>query len=209
MRGLPHVRLACHICRISAMRSPSREGLPSRARDFQRQKRRKPRRCQAMTVWGWKRTRACGSSIACARFPTPEEAKAKAMPSDDGLGLEEDQGVWPLWPEAPQAHPQESVGGAEFRFVRLSFEDCQLMSERQVFKHEPGLRSKAGEQRAQERKNDIEHGEVNFGGLCRHIKVFKGARGFRYPHHPEQPVFAPQSRLVRRSVEQRNLVPEG
>ena len=150
-----------------------------------------------------------GSSIACARFPTPEEAKAKAMPSDDGLGLEEDQGVWPLWPEAPQAHPQESVGGAEFRFVRLSFEDCQLMSERQVFKHEPGLRSKAGEQRAQERKNDIEHGEVNFGGLCRHIKVFKGARGFRYPHHPEQPVFAPQSRLVRRSVEQRNLVPEG
>lgn len=150
-----------------------------------------------------------GSSIACARFPTPEEAKAKAMPSDDGLGLEEDPGVWPLWPEAPQAHPQESIGGAEFRFVRLSFEDCQLMSERQVFKHEPGLMSKAGEQRAQERKNDIEHGEVNFGGLCRHIKVFKGARGFRYPHHPEQPVFAPQSRLLRRSVEQRNLVPEG
>src|ERR1035437_3535387 len=80
-----------------------------------------------------------GSSIACARFPTPEEAKAKAMPSDDGLGLEEDQGVWPLWLKALQAHPQESVGGAEFRFVRLSFKDCQLMSECQVFKHEPGL----------------------------------------------------------------------
>lgn len=122
-----------------------------------------------------------GSSIAGARFPTPEEAKAKAMPSDDGLGLEEDQGVWPLWPDEPQAHPQESVGGAEFRFVRLSFEDCQVMSEGQVFKHEPGLGLKAGEQRAQERKNDIGHNGINFGGLCRNIKVFKGARGFRYP----------------------------
>ena len=30
-----------------------------------------------------------GSSGAGARFPTPEEAKAKAMPSDDGLGLKE------------------------------------------------------------------------------------------------------------------------
>ena len=122
------------------------------------------------------------SSIAGARFPTPEEAKAKAMPSNDGLGSEEEQGVWPQWPEAPQAHPQESVGGADSRFVRLSFEDCQLMSERQVFKHEPRLGLKAGEQRAQERKNNVEHGWVNFGGLCRSIKVFKGARGFRYPH---------------------------
>jgi hypothetical protein len=89
-----------------------------------------------------------GSSIAYARFPTPEEAKAKAMPSDHGLGLEEDQGVWPLWPEAPKANPKEPVGGAEFRFARLSFEDCELMSERQVFKHEPGMGLKAGEQRA-------------------------------------------------------------
>ena len=122
-----------------------------------------------------------GSSIAGARFPTPEEAKAKAMPSDDGLGLEEEQGLWPLWPESPQAHPQESVGGAEFRFVRLSFEDCQLTSERRVFQHEPGLGLKAGEQRTQKSQNDIEHSGVNFGGLCRNIKVFKGARGFRYP----------------------------
>jgi hypothetical protein len=106
-----------------------------------------------------------GSSIAGARFPTPEEAKAKAMPSDDGLGLEEEQGVWPLWPEAPKANPKESVGGAEFRFVRRSFEHCELMSERQVFKHEPGMGLNAGEQRAQNRKNDIEHGGANFDGL--------------------------------------------
>ena len=106
-----------------------------------------------------------GSSSAAARFPTPEEVKAKAMPSDHNLGLEVEQGVWPLWPKAPKPNPKESVGGAEFRFVRLSFEHCELMSERQVFKHEPGMGLKAGEQRAQNRKNDIEHGRANFGGL--------------------------------------------
>ena len=34
-----------------------------------------------------------GSSKAESGFPTPEKAKAKAMLSDDGLGLEEDRGV--------------------------------------------------------------------------------------------------------------------
>ena len=87
------------------------------------------------------------------------------MPSGDGLGLEEEQGVWPLWSEAPKANPKESVGGAEFRFVRLSFEHCELMSERQVFKHESEMELKARAQRAQNRKNDIEHGGANFGGL--------------------------------------------
>ena len=76
----------------------------------------------------------------------------------------QEQGVWPLWPEAPKANPKESVGGAEYGFVRLSFEHCELMSERQVFQHEPGMGLKAGEQRAQHRENDIEHGGANFGG---------------------------------------------
>jgi len=37
-------------------------------------------------------------------------------------------------------------------------------AERQVFQHEPGMGSKAGEQRAQHRENDIEHGGAKFGG---------------------------------------------
>jgi hypothetical protein len=46
-----------------------------------------------------------GSSKAESGFPAPEEAKAKAMPSDDGLGLEKNQGMLPFWPEAQQANP--------------------------------------------------------------------------------------------------------
>ena len=53
-----------------------------------------------------------GSSGASSGFPAPEKAKAKAMPGDDGLGLEEQQGLLPGRPNAPQANPKQSVGGA-------------------------------------------------------------------------------------------------
>jgi hypothetical protein len=67
------------------------------------------------------------------------------MPSDDGLGLDEEQGLLPVWPEAQQANPKQSVGGTESGFGRLPFEHCELMSERHIFKHEPGLGLEAGE----------------------------------------------------------------
>ena len=39
---------------------------------------------------------AGGSSKAEPGFPSPEKVKAATMPSDDGSGLEEDQGLLPL-----------------------------------------------------------------------------------------------------------------
>ena len=72
--------------------------------------------------------------------------------------------MWPLRPEAPKANPKESGGGAEYGFVHLSIEHCELMSERQVFQHEPGMGLKAGTQRAQHRENDIEQGGANLDG---------------------------------------------
>jgi hypothetical protein len=88
------------------------------------------------------------------------------MPSDDGLELEKQQDFLPAWPEAQQANPNQAIGGAESGFVRLSFEHSELMSERQVFNHEPGMGSEAGEQRPQEGPRDIEHDGVNFGRRC-------------------------------------------
>jgi hypothetical protein len=67
--------------------SLSSEGLPARIRDFQRHKRRKPRRCQAMTVWGWKRTRTC------RQFGQKRSRPAQSSRSADrSLGLR----VWRL-----------------------------------------------------------------------------------------------------------------
>ena len=52
------------------------------------------------------------------------------MPSDDGLGLEEMQGLLPVWPEAQEANPKQQVGGTEFGFPCLAFGHGELISER-------------------------------------------------------------------------------
>ena len=104
------------------------------------------------------------------------------MPSEDGLRLDQEEGLSPVGPEAQQAHPQQSVGGPEFRFGRLPLEDCELMPERQVFKRQSGMGLEAGEQRAEKRRNDLEHGEADFGRGDRNLNVFERLRGFRYPH---------------------------
>lgn len=75
----------------------------------------------------------------------PEEAKAHAMPRDDGLGLDAEQGLVPVGPEAQQADPQKTVGGQEYGFGRLPVEHRELMSERQVFKRQSGVGFEAGE----------------------------------------------------------------
>ena len=54
MRGAPQSGLARHICRIRSIVSGATRGRPAfRARLFQRQNRRKPCRCQWITVSGW------------------------------------------------------------------------------------------------------------------------------------------------------------
>ena len=68
------------------------------------------------------------------------------MPSDDGLGVDEEQGPSPVGPEAQQAHPKQSVGEPEFWFGCLPLEYGELMSERQVFKRQSGMGLEAGEQ---------------------------------------------------------------
>ena len=69
----------------------------------------------------------------------------------------------PLWPEAPQANPKQAVRRAEFGFAELAVEHGELMTERQIFQHEPGTGLAAGEQGPQERQNDSEHDRAKFG----------------------------------------------
>jgi hypothetical protein len=79
------------------------------------------------------------------------------MPGDDGLGLEEEQGVWPIWPEAPQDNPEQSMGRAQLGFVCLPFEHRELVSERQILKNEVRAGLEAGKEGLQKGQNDIEH----------------------------------------------------
>ena len=69
----------------------------------------------------------------------------------------------PARPEAEQANPKQSVSGVEFGFERLPFEHGELMWERQILKHEPGLGLESGEQGAEKREENIKHDEADFG----------------------------------------------
>jgi hypothetical protein len=53
VRGAPQSIFSILIRRISARRPASMRGRPPRFRDFQRQYRRKPARCQRTSVSGW------------------------------------------------------------------------------------------------------------------------------------------------------------
>jgi hypothetical protein len=98
-----------------------------------------------------------GSSLASSGFSAPEQAKAKAMPGNDGLGLEEQQGLLPVKPNAPQANPKQSVGGAEFGFGGLAFEHGELMPEGQILEHESGMGLEVSEQAAPKQQKELEH----------------------------------------------------
>jgi hypothetical protein len=98
-----------------------------------------------------------GSSGPSSGFPAPEKAKAKAMPGDDGLGLEEQQGLLPVRPNAPQTNPKQSVGGAEFGFASLAFEHGELMPEGQILEHESGMGLEASEQATEKQQKELEH----------------------------------------------------
>ena len=58
IRGAPHSGLARLMSRINWRISSGTFGLPPRRRDFHRQNKRKPARCQRMTVSGLTITKA-------------------------------------------------------------------------------------------------------------------------------------------------------
>ena len=84
-------------------------------------------------------------------------------------------------PNASQANPKQSVGGAEFGFAGLAFEHGELVPEGQVFEHESGMGVEASEQATEKQQKELEHDEANFGRRCRKINVFGGLPDFRYP----------------------------
>ena len=80
MRGAPQSGFAVDSSRISARVLASTVGRPVRRRLFQVQKRRKPRRCQAMTVAG------CTTCSAVRQRPQTRESHAHSSRSDGPSG---------------------------------------------------------------------------------------------------------------------------
>ncbi len=64
--------------------------------------------------------------------PSPVEAEALIVPSDHGLGLDDDEGGTPVRPEARQPDPEDSIAPPEPWTLSGSLEHGELVSEGEV-----------------------------------------------------------------------------
>ena len=84
MRGAPHSGLSWLIVRINSRMSAGTAGLPTRRRDFHRQYRRKPLRCQRTSVSGLKTT-AASSKEGNSRGAQAGEARLREVITAGGF----------------------------------------------------------------------------------------------------------------------------
>src|SRR4051812_15702352 len=47
--------------------------------------------------------------LATANLPRPKQTEALPVPSNNGLGFDDHQSGFPLAPEAPETHPEDSI----------------------------------------------------------------------------------------------------
>jgi hypothetical protein len=81
------------------------------------------------------------------------------VPGDDRVGLDQDEGLTPLGPEAMQGDPQESIRCPEPDPSSLGpLQNTQLVAKGQDLKLQRGPCSDRGQQRDQHRSQDNMHG---------------------------------------------------
>ena len=62
-------------------------------------------------------------------LPGPEQAKAFAVPADDGRGFDDKDAGLPVVPNGAQPSPQESIRRSQFRSLDGALENAELMAE--------------------------------------------------------------------------------
>src|ERR1035438_9845197 len=76
------------------------------------------------------------STAAPGRFPTPIPAESGPVPSDQGIGLDDNQYFFPTRPEPPQHDPEQPVVGSQDWTRVLPFEDGDLLPKSQDLQSE-------------------------------------------------------------------------
>ena len=98
------------------------------------------------------------AEASTTRFPGPESLEASSMPTDDRLGLNEDQAFPPPSPEAIQPYPEEPVGEADLGPLDLLAQRGQLLPQHEVFQREVGPRSVGGPEGGEKGSKQTKHG---------------------------------------------------
>ena len=79
------------------------------------------------------------------------------MPSDDGLGLDEDQCRPPPAPGGRQQDPKHSVTGAEVRPLHASLQGSQLVAEGKILEDHVVVATAGHGDRTQEQQRQFKH----------------------------------------------------
>jgi len=66
------------------------------------------------------------------RLPSPKELEALAMPSNNGVRLDDEQDRTPTWPDPGQADPEQAVAVAELRALRGPLQNRQLLAKSEI-----------------------------------------------------------------------------
>ena len=73
------------------------------------------------------------------RPPSPEPAKPFALPADDRVGLDVNQGSAPASPQQGHPHPEQSVEGSQCGSLPFSLEGSELNAESAVLDRDSGM----------------------------------------------------------------------
>src|SRR5580658_10768013 len=92
-----------------------------------------------------------------AREPGPIQHEAGPVPSHNGLRLNENQCLPLPGPEAPQYHPEKSVGNSKARMRTPPFQDSKLLPESHILQEEIAARTKEDDHRIKQQLHQAEH----------------------------------------------------
>ncbi len=96
---------------------------------------------------------------ARSTLPSPVEPKPSSVPSEDRVGLDDDDRASPSGPQVTEPRPEQPIDGPQSRSpARLSLQDRQLMTQRGVLGLERHLAPQARTQRGEEDETHGPHG---------------------------------------------------
>lgn len=97
------------------------------------------------------------TSAVASRALSPPPTQPGAMPSDDGVGLDEDQCRPPPAPSGRQQDPKHSVTGAEVRPLHASLQGSQLVAEGKILEDHVVVATAGHGDRTQEQQRQFKH----------------------------------------------------
>ena len=99
------------------------------------------------------------------------------MPTDDRVGVHDEQGGAPLSPDVGQQHPKQPIAAAEWGTLHRALEHRQLLTERQILERHRSV--SAAEQRERS-KHDDERSQHESSCCAIDRKINQGCSGDRF-----------------------------